>query len=231
MKIKFGSIVTDGSGKLGGHVYSKNRGGNYIRTNKVPSNPRSAAQILARSRFGQASAGWKGLTEIQRAAWAEFAANNPYSDSLGDQRHLSASSAYTRSANNLMNVDKAPLATPVDVDETITFTEFQAGFASTGTAEIELNNVDISNMGGARLLVKASPAFPASQKYAANKLRIVGSYDASDIDAASQILDFSVNYTANIGSLTLGMRVAWELHLVDSNGVSKFVAGGSDIVQ
>ena len=231
MKIKFGSIVTDGSGKLGGHVYSKNRGGNYIRTNKVPSNPRTAAQILARSRFGQASAGWKGLSEIQRAAWAEFAVNNPYSDSLGDQRHLSASSAYTRSANNLINVDKTPISTPLDVDETLTFSDFAAGFLATGVAGVELNNVNISNFGNAKILVKASPAFPASQKYAANKLRIVGSYDASDIDPATDILDFSANYAANIGSLTAGMRVAWELHLIDSNGVSKFIAGGSEIVQ
>lgn len=230
MKIKFGSIVTDGSGKLGGHVYSKNRGGNYIRTNKVPSNPRTAAQILARSRFGIASSGWKELSELQRNAWAEFAVNNPFTDSLGDQRHLSASSAYTRSANNLLNVGKSPITIPADVNEGITFDLFTATFSDPGVAQVELDGVDISNMGSAKLLVKASPPFPASQKYAANKLRIVGSYDGSDIDAATSILDFSTNYADSIGGLVSGMRVAWEIHLIDSNGLSKFVAGGSDIV-
>lgn len=230
MKIKFGSIVTDGSGKLGGHVYSKNRGGNYIRTNKVPSNPRTAAQIQARSRFGQASSGWKELTENQRAAWAEFAVNNPYSDSLGDQRHLSASSAYTRSSNNLLNVGKAPITTPADVNETLVFDNFTAAFTSPDVAEVELANVDTSDAGNARILVKASPPFPASQKYAANKMRIVGAYDASDIDAVTGVLDFSTEYLVNIGGLTSGMRVAWELYLIDSNGLSKFIAGGSEIV-
>lgn len=230
MKIKFGSIVTDGSGKLGGHVYSKNRGGNYIRTNKVPSNPRTAAQIQARSRFGQASSGWKELTENQRAAWAEFAVNNPYSDSLGDQRHLSASSAYTRSSNNLLNVGKAPITTPADVNETLVFDNFTATFTDPGVAEVELANVDTSNAGNARILVKASPVFPSSQKYAANKLRIVGAYDASDIDAVTGVLDFSSRYSSSIGGLTSGMRVAWELYLIDSNGLSKFIAGGSEIV-
>lgn len=231
MKIKFGSIVTDGSGKLGGHVYSKNRGGNYIRTNKVPSNPRTAAQILARSRFGQASAGWKGLTEIQRAAWAEFAANNPYSDSLGDQRHLSASSAYTRSATNLMNVGKVPISTPIDVNEVIVFDSFSANFEDPVGADITFGTLDTALAGNAKILIKASPPFPASQKYAANKMRIVGSYDISDIDAVTGLLDITIDYADNIGGLISNMRVAWEAYLIDSNGVSKFLAGGSDIVQ
>jgi len=46
MKIKFGSIVVNGSGKLGGHVYSSNRGGNYVRTLATPSNPQTPAQQL-----------------------------------------------------------------------------------------------------------------------------------------------------------------------------------------
>lgn len=230
MKIKFGSIVTDGSGKLGGHVYSKNRGGNYIRTNKVPSNPRTAAQILARSRFGIASAGWKDLSELQRNAWAEFAANNPFTDSLGDQRHLSASSAFTRSATNLLNVGVRPIAVPADVNEAIIFDDFSASFASPGIAEVELSNVNVTSIGGAKLLVKASPPFPASQRYAANKLRVVGAFDETDIDNQTDILDFSTEYLDKIGGLVQGMRVAWEIHLIDSNGLSKFVAGGSDIV-
>lgn len=230
MKIKFGSIVTDGSGKLGGHVFSKNRGGNYIRTNKVPSNPRTAAQILARSRFGQASAGWRALTENQRAAWAEFAANNPYSDSLGDQRHLSASSAYTRSANNLMNVGKVPISTPVEVSEVLVFDSFIASFTDPSGADIEFGTLDAALVGNAKILIKASPGFPASQKYAANKIRIVGSFDPSDIDAVTGVLDFTAEYAQNIGGLTSGMRVAWEAYLIDSNGVSKFMAGGSEIV-
>ena len=230
MKIKFGSIVTDGSGKLGGHVYSKNRGGNYVRTNVVPSNPRTAAQILARSRFGLASAGWKALTAQQREAWEEFARNNPYSDNLGQQRHLSASAAYTRSSNNLLTVYKAPITVPIEVKESITFEGFRGQFTDPNVAQVEFIGTDISNVGGAKLLVKASPPFPASQKYAANKIRIVGAFDASDIDAQTNMLDFSTEYVNNIGGLVSHMRVAWEIHLIDSNGLSKFVAGGSEIV-
>ena len=230
MKIKFGSIVTDGSGKLGGHVYSKNRGGNYIRTNKVPSNPRTAAQILARSRFGQASSGWKELSEVQRAAWVEFAANNPYTDSLGDQRHLSASSAYTRSGNNLMNVGKAPINVPAEVNEAMTFESFRATFTSSGTAEVDFVGLDTANFGNARLLVKASPSFPSSQKYAANKMRIVGAYEDTDIDAQTDTLDFASDYISVFGGMIQGMRIAWEIHLIDSNGLSKFIAGSSAIV-
>ena len=42
-KIKFGMMMTDASGKLGGQVFSKNRGGSYVRTKVTPTNPQTAA--------------------------------------------------------------------------------------------------------------------------------------------------------------------------------------------
>jgi len=44
MKMKFGAIVVDGRGKIGGHVASKNRGGAYLRTKVTPSNPQTGYQ-------------------------------------------------------------------------------------------------------------------------------------------------------------------------------------------
>lgn len=233
MKIKFGSIVTDGSGKLGGHVYSKNRGGNYVRTNKVPSNPRTAAQILARSRFGQASSGWKSLTELQRKLWEDFAQNNPYTDSLGDLRHLSSSSAYTRSQTNLLNVGKPTILVPSVVQESVHFTAFGAQL-DIGEEDISFiitfTGVDDSDKGGAKLLLHASPGFPPSQKYAANKMRVVSSIDITSTNNAMS-LDVSTAYTDRFGIPSEGSRVAWRLELIDSNGVSKFFAGGDLITE
>ena len=75
MKIKFGAIVTDGRGKIGGHVASKNRSGAYMRTKVTPSNPNTASQSQARSILASASQNWRNLTDSQRKAW-----NNAVSD-------------------------------------------------------------------------------------------------------------------------------------------------------
>ena len=69
MKLKFGAIVTDGRGKIGGHVMSKNRGGAYMRTKVTPSNPRSTAQTTVRSHLTTLSQGWRGLSATAIAAW------------------------------------------------------------------------------------------------------------------------------------------------------------------
>jgi hypothetical protein len=44
MKMKFGAIVTEGRGKIGGHVASKNKSGAYLRTKVTPVNRQSVAQ-------------------------------------------------------------------------------------------------------------------------------------------------------------------------------------------
>lgn len=43
-KIKFGMMMTDARGKLGGQVFSKNRSGSYVRTKVTPVNPQTTTQ-------------------------------------------------------------------------------------------------------------------------------------------------------------------------------------------
>lgn len=49
--IKFGMMMTDARGKLGGHVFTKARNGATIRTKVSPANPQTSAQSLSRSIF------------------------------------------------------------------------------------------------------------------------------------------------------------------------------------
>ena len=57
------------SGKLGTFITFKTRYGQVRRPYVVPKNPRTAAQVGVRSRFGRVSALWRTLSEEQRAAW------------------------------------------------------------------------------------------------------------------------------------------------------------------
>src|SRR3546814_20356183 len=65
-KVKFGALMTDARGKLGGHVFSKNRAGSYLRTKVTPVNPQTSYQTSVRALFGAISPQWSGLSQAVR---------------------------------------------------------------------------------------------------------------------------------------------------------------------
>jgi hypothetical protein len=69
MKVKFGSIITDGCGKIGGHFVSRNHYGRFLGTINGPTNPQSSYQQAIRAACAQLSEYWRTLTEEQRIAW------------------------------------------------------------------------------------------------------------------------------------------------------------------
>lgn len=73
------------SGSVGGSTYSHNRFGPYIRNRAVPTNPQTASQLQARSRFGNLSQTWRTLTAAQRLAWNTQAPTVILVDALGQQ--------------------------------------------------------------------------------------------------------------------------------------------------
>lgn len=112
MKAKFGAIVVDGRGKLGGHVASKNRAGSYFRTKVTPVNPRSAAQVLSRSRLATLSAAWSGLTPAQRLAWNKAVDLWKKTDVFGDIKNPSGFNLFQRLNNNLAQIAVAQINDP-----------------------------------------------------------------------------------------------------------------------
>src|SRR4051812_170938 len=84
MKVKFGSLVVDGRGKIGGHVLSKNRGGAYMRTKVTPINPQTADQSTVRGTLTSLSQSWRALTQNQITAWNNAVQNFQSTDIFGD---------------------------------------------------------------------------------------------------------------------------------------------------
>lgn len=96
--IKGGSVATSASGALGGIVFSHNRGGQYIRSRTIPTNPNSAYQQAVRSAVAQLTSRWTNtLTPAQRAAWDLYALNVPLPNRLGDLINVGGLAMYVRS--------------------------------------------------------------------------------------------------------------------------------------
>lgn len=110
--MQFGAIVVAGSGKVGGHVASRNRAGAYLRTKVTPVNPQSTAQLAVRNRLGTRSQAWKSLTQAQRDAWNAAVALWARTDIFGQLKNPSGFNLYQRLNNNLVNVGIAPISSP-----------------------------------------------------------------------------------------------------------------------
>src|SRR5690606_4000781 len=105
-KIKFGMMMTDARGKLGGQVFSKNRGGAYVRTKVTPSNPQTLAQTIVRTNLGNISQLWNSLTTDQIAGWNSAVENWKSTDIFGDIKIPSGKNLFTKLNVNLLNTTR-----------------------------------------------------------------------------------------------------------------------------
>lgn len=75
--IQTGSIVADIRGKVGDEIYSRNRGGSYVKSYAVPTGEPSPRQLSYRENFAQAVSVWNGLPEASKQIWDSYAQANP----------------------------------------------------------------------------------------------------------------------------------------------------------
>lgn len=119
-KIVFGGGVSLASGKIGGTVYARNKGGSYSRTWVVPTNPQTTRQNNQRNLLATKSAAWRGLSDGERDAWASWAGDNPILDRVGNSIVLSGAQAYNKININRTNAGDA--ATQADTPAAASFT-------------------------------------------------------------------------------------------------------------
>lgn len=112
MKAKFGMVVVAGSGKIGGHVASRNRAGAYFRTKVTPVNPQTTSQLNSRQRLSVRSQAWRGLTQAQRDAWNAAVGAFAKTDVFGDLKNPTGFNLYQRLNNNIVNIGGAVLTLP-----------------------------------------------------------------------------------------------------------------------
>lgn len=110
MKIKWGALVVDGRGKLGGHVASQNKGGSYLRTKVTPSNPQTTFQTDVRVLFGSISQAWSGLGASVIAAWNTAVDEWKSTNIFGDLKQPSGKALFQR-LNNQAQVSGYPAVT------------------------------------------------------------------------------------------------------------------------
>lgn len=205
MKIKFGMMMTDGRGKLGGQVASKNRAGAYVRTKTSPVNPQSIAQSQVRSSFAAVSALWRGLTDQNRASWNEAVNNWQRTDVFGDLKTPSGFNLFMRLCTPLQNAFNDVIIglyapTPVEMPALSTVTATYV----TGTNALNLVTTVANTLELDEYVYNIYATAPqsAGKSFVKNDFRLLGWVEA---DAPTRnIADL---YNAKFGSLPLNSNV------------------------
>lgn len=210
-KIKFGMMMTDARGKLGGQVFSKNRAGAYVRTKVTPANPRTSTQMLSRSILGLLSASWSGLTEAQRRAWNNAVNDWQKTDVFGDSRKPTGKNLFTGLNKELLQSGQSQLNLPPEkeimpeLDELTPVVEISATEVVLGVGNVPVGFV---------LQVSATPSMTAGTSFIDDKLRVIGYQPAGAIDSTSVYSD----YVDKFGTPTVGANIHFAVKLVATTG-------------
>jgi len=202
MKIKFGSFIVDGRGKIGGHVASKNRGGAYLRTKVSPINPQTTRQAAVRSQLTGYAQGFRSLTASAIAAWNSAVANFTKTDIFGDIKQPSGINLYIKLNMNLEQVGGTPLTTPplpgdvpaVDSVSLVADSSPQTFTITFGPSPVPANTA---------FIIEATPGVSAGKSFVKSEYRQIGYLAAAATSPSASISD----YTTVFGSLVAGQKV------------------------
>lgn len=194
MKAKFGAIIVAGSGKIGGHVASKNRSGAYIRTKVTPVNPQTSYQQGQRTDFTSLAQGWRALTQAQRDAWNAAVDGFKRTDVFGDLKTPSGFNLYMRLNGNILAVGKTVISTPPLPSDVSAFTSISlaADFSDTS---LDLTFAPAIAVGTSVQLF-ASPALSAGKAFVKSELRLIDTLISTDVSP----VDIAAAWQAKFGS-------------------------------
>lgn len=201
-KILFSGIAgVDMRNKLNGSVFSKNRGGAYVRTKVTPVNPQTTAQQNVRNRLSTNSQAWRGLTEEQRQGWIDGAVNFPITDIYGNTKILSGLQLYVRLNNNLAMIGEAAIS---DCPLPVAIPQLEL---TSVTADDSANTVIVAGTtpvpADFAMVVYGTPNVTPGKSFVKNLFRFVSAIAA----AATSPFDISAAYTALFGDPVEGNKI------------------------
>lgn len=192
--------MTDGRGKLGGQVASKNRSGAYVRTKVTPVNPNTSFQSAVRQRLSSLSKEWSALSEDKRLAWNEAANSGQWNknDIFGDARRPTGKNLFT--GINLVSLETTNTLLTL-VPRKADFSQFSVDsvtITSGGAVSIATNVAEAPTL-GTRWQVEATVAVSPGRYYLKNLFRFLSA--TNEVADGSAVLDVASAYEQRFGVL------------------------------
>lgn len=225
--IKLTAIVDNISGKLNGTVFSRNKGGHYMRSKSMPSNPKTSFQNAVRARFGAIAQLWGALTEAQRDAWRAMASEFPYRNRLGDTKILSGFALHQKLNTNLAIIGQSFISNP---PEPVSPPAVVSVVASASLSEERfLINAELAQgvlATAYTAVVMATPPLRSGVENFQNQLR-----EITVVDDVSSGFDIMSDYVARFGALQGGQKIGIAIHTIaNGSGVASVAVNTTVIV-
>lgn len=203
--ITFGTNITDARGSAGGSVYSRNKGGAYIRARTVPINPRSLKQQTVRNNFGANAKLWSGtMTGAQRAAWIAFAAANPLVNILGASIIVSGLAMSQKLNQRLAQMGIAAIVAPPANLNVVGIVVPTALAAVHGAGSVTLTTAAQPAPAGTSYYVFGAPPMSAGKKATSSAYRYLATVAPT---AAAVSITVGTAYTAAFGSFLANQNI------------------------
>jgi hypothetical protein len=207
-----GPTVAAVSGSIGGTVFSRNKGGAYIRNRAIPLTVTSEKALKYKSVLALISQAWAGVTAANRKAWEIYAQQNTVVNALGQSKALTAANHFVR-LNTRLTVagDAAILVPPVTAAPTgIVAVSFAV---DTNPAEdTELVFTDTPLAAGERLWIRGCKVSSAAINNVENLLTEV----LITAKAATSPVDLSAALVTAFGALQAGAVYVLECRVFDT---------------
>lgn len=201
-KIKFTAFLAEARGKLSGTVFSKNRGGNYVRTKVTPVNPQTSDQVAQRNRLSTYSQNFRALGASAIAAWNTAVANFTNTDIFGDIKTPAGINLYTRLNMNLDLAGQSAITTPpvpAGADPVII-----TGVTSDVSSSLfTIASAAAAVPAGHTLIIEATPQLSPGKSFVKSEFRVIDTAAA----AATFPIAAGSAYIAKFGAPIAGQKV------------------------
>lgn len=199
-KIKFGMMMTDARGKLGGQVFSKNRSGAYIRSKVTPTNPQTTFQSIVRQQFGALSQAWSALTSDERLSWDNGVSQFSRTDVFGDIRNPTGKNLYLRLNQVLGNAGLA------GIDECPEKVEMVEGIATAAVINLDggtFTFTGINENAGHSIVFSATASLTQGTTFIKNRVRDILAIEAQIVDNDQNLAAYISKFSTPIAGANI----------------------------
>lgn len=224
MRIKFGSIVVDGRGKVGGHFASKAQGSNFLATNTFSHSSKSIKSADSRASFASAASAWRTITLRDYRQWAEFASSLKTTNVFGDPIVLSPFAVFSKfNMRRKLYFDNTSTEVP----------GYRPSFENAADPSVFIeNNVPTARINGSGLTGNKIVFFatapsnyyfkPGSRKYIAMN---------SSLFASTFGQVYIIGYNATFPYFTANQWVGYKVFIVSPDGWISFIWEGVSFME
>lgn len=205
-----GIAIGQASGRVGGTVFSHNKGGAYLRNGSIPTKVLTDKALAYKANLSAISTAWAAATAAQRMAWTQYALSNPVTNRLGRTHNLSALNWFIALNTRLVRSGDSTIALPPTVGAPVGDLIASAAVAAgAGTATITMTTTPLA--ANHKAWIRGARTSTGSVINVENKLteiQITAAAAASPINIAAALI-------SNLGALQAGDWYTLEVRILD----------------